>query len=49
MTQLGSALSAFALALTVYFAVAAWHATADDPRDAGLVMRWKPPAALTQQ
>jgi hypothetical protein len=48
MTQLGSILSALVLALTAYFAVAAWHATADDRRDAGLVMRWEPPAAPTQ-
>jgi hypothetical protein len=49
MTQLGSVLSAVAFALTAYFAVAAWRATADDRRDAGPIMRWEPPAALTQQ
>jgi hypothetical protein len=49
MTQLGSVLSAVAFALAAYFAVAAWHATADDPRDASPVMRWEPAAALTQQ
>ena len=48
MTQLGSVLAAIALALTAYFALAAWHATAEDRRDATPVMLWEPPAALTQ-
>ena len=46
-TQLGSILAALALALTAYFAVAAWQATAEDRRDAGRVMIWEPAEALT--
>jgi hypothetical protein len=33
MTHFGSVLAALALALTAYFAVAAWQATAEDRRD----------------
>jgi hypothetical protein len=48
MTQLGSVLAAVALALTVYFALAAWQATGEDRRSATPVMVWEPPEALTQ-
>ncbi|WP_439400277.1 hypothetical protein ACRQ5Q_42735 (plasmid) [Bradyrhizobium sp. PMVTL-01] len=48
MTQLGSVLTALALALTAYFAVAAWQATAEDRHDAAPVM-WESTEALTQQ
>jgi hypothetical protein len=36
MTQLGSALVAVALALTAYFAIAAWQATDEERQDATL-------------
>jgi len=49
MTQFGSGLAVIALALTVYFAVAAWQATADERRDAAQVVMWEPPEALTRQ
>ena len=49
MTQLGSVLTALALALTAYFAVAAWQATAEDRRDAAPVMKWESTETLTQQ
>ena len=49
MTQLGSVLVAVALALTVYFAVAAWQATAEERQDATLQVSMREPAeALTQ-
>jgi hypothetical protein len=48
MTQHGSVLTALALALTAYFAVAAWQATAEDRRDATPVMLWEPAEALPQ-
>jgi hypothetical protein len=48
VTQLGSVLATIALALTAYFAVAAWHATSEDHRDSTPVMLWEPPEALTQ-
>ena len=49
MTQFGSVLTAIALALSAYFAVAAWQATAEDRRDTPAVMIWEPAEALTQQ
>jgi hypothetical protein len=48
MTQFGSGLVAVALALTAYFAVAAWRATADDRRDMTFTTELEQPAALTQ-
>lgn len=48
MTQLGSVLAAIALALTAYFALAAWQATGEDRRDGTPAMMWEPPEALTQ-
>lgn len=48
MTQFGSVLTALAFALTAYFAVAAWQATAEDRRDVSTVMMWEPAEALTQ-
>ena len=49
MTQLGSALVAVALALTAYFAIAAWQATAEERQDATLQVSMREPAeALTQ-
>jgi len=48
MTQFGSGLVAFALALTAYFAVAVWRATADDRRDMTFTTELEKPAALTQ-
>ncbi|MBR0823462.1 hypothetical protein [Bradyrhizobium liaoningense] len=49
MTQFNSVLVAIALALTAYFAVAAWQATADDRRDQAYIHGMEPSAALTQQ
>lgn len=49
MTQFNSVLVAVALALTAYFGVAAWKATADDRRDRTIIHRMELPAALTQQ
>jgi hypothetical protein len=49
MTQLGSVLVAVALALTVYFAIAAWQATAEERQEAARpVTMWVPAEALTQ-
>ena len=49
MTQLGSVLVAVALALTAYFAVAAWQATAEERHDAVRpVTMWEPAEALAQ-
>jgi hypothetical protein len=48
VTQLGSVLAATALALTAYFALAAWYATSEDRRDATPIVMREPPKALTQ-
>ena len=48
LTQLGSVLAAIALALTAYFGVAAWQATAEDRHDGSPVTMWEPSEALTQ-
>jgi hypothetical protein len=49
MTQLGSVLIAVSLALTAYFAVAAWQATADGRRDTGQAMISEPVAEALSQ
>jgi hypothetical protein len=49
MTQSGSVLVAVALALTAYFAIAAWQATGEDRREATSVMMWESPETLMQQ